>query len=93
MFSHSAVWRAIDRLARQKGWSLPVLAELAGLDKTALNPSKRFSRDGKARWPSLETMAKVLSAAEVSFSGFAALVEEGRAAEAEPEMVRQDLRK
>lgn len=76
MVRHSAIWAAIDMLGRRQGWSLPKLAAAAGLDATALNPSKRFSPDGKPRWPSMETLAKLLSAADISFSGFAEIVAE-----------------
>lgn len=76
MYTHSAIWRAIDMLGRRKGWSLPRLAEAAGLDPTALNGSKRVTRHGKPRWPSLETIAKLLSAVEIGFFAFATIVED-----------------
>src|SRR3954469_15845971 len=76
MFSHQQVWDAIESLARSKGWSLSRLAVRAGLDPTALNRSKRVGFDGKPRWPSTETLAKLLSATEIPLGEFCRLVEE-----------------
>ena len=68
--SHSAIWNGIDALARRHGLSVSGLARLAGLDATAFNKSKRISRDGRERWPSTESIAKILSATGESFDGF-----------------------
>lgn len=38
------------------------LAKRAGLDPTAFNKSKRFSADGRPRWPSTESLSKILEA-------------------------------
>lgn len=38
------------------------LARRAGLDPTTFNRSKRFAADGRPRWPSTESIAKVLKA-------------------------------
>ena len=62
MWSHSEVWQAIDRLADQHGLSVSGLARLAGLDPTSFNPSKRVAADGRPRWPSTESISKVLLA-------------------------------
>ncbi len=67
MLSHSAIWDAIDALAQRHGLSPSGLARLAGLDSTAFNKSKRVSRDGRARWPSTESIAKILEATNESF--------------------------
>ena len=75
MYSHRTIWSAIDRLARDKGWSIQQLAIRSGLDPTALNPSKRLSSAGKPHWPSTETLAKVLSATGTRFSAFCSLLE------------------
>jgi len=50
------------------------LARLAGLDPTTFNKSKRGSANGKLRWPSTESLAKVLSAAGASLEDFVSLV-------------------
>ncbi len=72
MLSHKAVWDGIDTIARRHGLSASALAKLAGLDPTAFNPSKRVSRDGRERWPSTESIAKVLEATGESFDAFVA---------------------
>lgn len=72
MLSHGAIWDAIDALARRHGISASALARLAGLDATAFNRSKRVSKDGRERWPSTESIAKVLDATGESFDSFLA---------------------
>jgi phage repressor protein C with HTH and peptisase S24 domain len=71
---HEDVWRAIDALAAEKGLSASGLARRSGLDPTAFNPSKRTGADGRPRWPSTESVAKVLGATGASVEAFAALV-------------------
>lgn len=71
---HDDIWRAIDSLAAENGLSASGLARRAGLDATAFNPSKRTGPDGRARWPSTESVAKILSATQVGIEAFAALV-------------------
>ena len=61
MFTHQEIWYAIDWLARKRGLSTSGLAKKAGLDPTSFNKSKRFSTEEKPRWPSTETIAKILS--------------------------------
>ena len=51
------------------------LAKLAGLDPTTFNKSKRGA-GGKLRWPSTESIAKVLTATGASLEDFVALVAE-----------------
>ena len=70
MLSHGAIWDAIDALARRHGFSASGLARVAGLDATAFNRSKRVSKDGRERWPSTESIAKVLEATGESFDHF-----------------------
>ncbi|MGH6914770.1 MAG: helix-turn-helix domain-containing protein, partial [Geminicoccales bacterium] len=62
MLTHAEIWRAIDSLARAHGMSPSGLARRAGLDPTTFNKSKRITREGKARWPSTESIAKILRA-------------------------------
>lgn len=74
MITHAQIWNGVDRLAKRLSLSPSGLAKLAGLDPTAFNKSKRFSATGeKPRWPSTESIAKVLEATGVSFPEFAAL--------------------
>ncbi len=71
---HEDVWRAIDALAAEYGLSASGLARRAGLDPTAFNPSKRIGADGRARWPSTESVSKVLMATGATVESFASLV-------------------
>lgn len=71
---HDDIWRAIDSLAAETGLSASGLARKAGLDPTAFNPSKRIGPDGRARWPSTESVAKVLNATGAGIEAFAALI-------------------
>ena len=48
------------------------MAKLAGLDATAFNVSKRISKDGRERWPSTESIAKILEATGEGFDAFIA---------------------
>lgn len=70
MLSHSAIWDAIDSAARRHGLTPSGLAKVAGLDPTALNPSKRVSKDGRGRWPSTESLSKIVEATGESFETF-----------------------
>lgn len=72
--NHAQIWRAIDALAARKGMSASGLARAAGLDPTTFNKSKRQAPDGKPRWPSTESITRVLSAAETNWDEFAALL-------------------
>jgi phage repressor protein C with HTH and peptisase S24 domain len=74
MFTHDQVWHGIDRLARERGLSASGLARRAGLDPTTFNPSKRVTKQRKPRWPSTESLAKILNATETSLDTFVALM-------------------
>ena len=70
MLTHRAIWDAIDALAKRHDLSASGLARIAGLDATAFNRSKRISKEGRERWPSTESIAKVLEATGESFDKF-----------------------
>src|SRR6201993_2082986 len=76
---HDDIWRALDTLAAENGLSASGLAKRSGLDPTTFNPSKRRMPDGRARWPSTESVAKVLDATGASLEAFTALVSGARA--------------
>lgn len=68
MLTHADIWAAIDALARDHGLTASALARRAGLDPTTFNKSKRITREGKPRWPSTESVAKVLDATGASLA-------------------------
>jgi phage repressor protein C with HTH and peptisase S24 domain len=78
MFSHDRIWAAIDALATRHSLSVSGLAKRAGLDPTTFNKSKRYAVDGRARWPSTESLAKIMEATGASLDEFMTLVH-GRA--------------
>ncbi len=77
---HDDIWRALDTLAAEYGLSASGLAKRSGLDPTTFNPSKRRMPDGRARWPSTESLAKVLDATGASLELFTSLVTGARPA-------------
>jgi len=79
MLSHQDIWAALDRLADKFAMSPSAIARQAGLDPTTFNKSKRHGADGKERWPSSESLAKVLNALGVNFQDFAALTAKSQA--------------
>lgn len=83
--SHDQVWSALDALAARYGLSASGLAKKAGLDATSFNKSKRVAADGHLRWPSTESIAKVLDATGATVDEFIALLS------AEPRRKQQPL--
>ena len=79
MLKHADIWRAIDRLAEKHGMSASGLARRSGLDATTFNKSKRITKEGKQRWPSTESLAKILAATGDSLAEFVAQMGEGNA--------------
>ncbi len=77
MLTHDKIWAAIDALALRFDLSPSALAKKAGLDPTSFNKSKRKTSDGKERWPSTESLSKILQATQISFSDFASIVTNG----------------
>ncbi|MFI3241511.1 MAG: hypothetical protein R3Y43_02975 [Alphaproteobacteria bacterium] len=67
---HDVVWSAVDNLAKKNNISPSKMAKLVGLDATTFNKSKRFRIDGKKRWPSLNSINKLLSFFNISFDEF-----------------------
>src|SRR4051794_21815137 len=76
-WNHRSVWGAIDALAVRHGLSPSALARKAGLDATAFNPSKRHGPepDNRPRWPSTESIAKVLAATGETLDTFVGLAQ------------------
>ncbi len=59
--THEDVWRAIERFAMAHNMSCSGLAKCSGLDPTTFNKSKRWSKEGQPRWPSTNSISKILS--------------------------------
>jgi phage repressor protein C with HTH and peptisase S24 domain len=76
LLSHARIWSAIDRLAERHNLTTSGLARRAGLDPTTFNKSKRTSSDGRPRWPSTESLAKVLDATQTPMDAFLLLIEQ-----------------
>ena len=68
--SYNEIWLGLEKLAEAKGLSLSALAQKAGLDPTSFNKSKRIGADGRKRWPSTESMNKVLKATNTTVFEF-----------------------
>ena len=66
--THEEIWNAIDALAASRSVSVSRLARNAGLDPTTFNRSKRVSPDGRLRWPSTESISKVLTSTGASLA-------------------------
>ena len=74
--THKEIWTGIENLAENKGLSLSALAIKAGLDPTSFNKSKRIGTDGRKRWPSTESMNKLLQATNTTIFEFMELAGE-----------------
>ena len=72
--THNQIWTALDRLAHRADLSPSGLAKKSGLDPTTFNKSKRITPDGRARWPSTESVAKALAATGVTVESFVSLI-------------------
>ena len=84
MLTHAQIWTAIERLAERAQLSPSGLAKRAGLDPTTFNRSKRVTPDGRARWPSTESIAKILTATGTSIDTFVGLIRDPARASARP---------
>lgn len=76
--THPRLWKALDAAARREGLSPSGLARRAGLDATAFNPSKRFGPGDppRPRWPSTESLTRVLDVTGLSLAQFAELADD-----------------
>lgn len=76
ILTHIQIWSAIDALAKKHKISASALAKKSGLDPTSFNPSKRVTPEGRERWPSTESIAKILKATATTVAEFMDLVEQ-----------------
>jgi len=74
MLQHRDIWDGIDRMAAATGHSASGLARRAGLDPTTFNKSKRINPQGKPRWPTTESIAKILAVTDLDLSDFVRFV-------------------
>lgn len=68
--THTDVWYAIDTFAQEHKMSCSGLAKRSGLDPTTFNKSKRWSKYGQPRWPSTNSIAKILDATGATLNDF-----------------------
>jgi phage repressor protein C with HTH and peptisase S24 domain len=84
--THSQIWQSIDKLAELSGLSASGLARRSGLAPTSFNKSKRFTSSGRERWPSTESVAKILRCTGMDVQEFMELL-------LHPDSARQDYQK
>ena len=60
--NHYQIGHAIELFAKDHGMSCSGLARFSGLDPTTFNKSKRFSKYEQPRWPSTNSIAKIIDA-------------------------------
>ncbi len=68
--THTGIWAAVDKVAEIMGLTPSALARRCGMDATAFNKSKRCTTYGQPRWPSSQTIAKIIETAGVSEDEF-----------------------
>ena len=73
--THAEVWRAIENFASAHGLSCSGLAKRSGLDPTTFNRSKRWSREGQPRWPSTNSISKILASTGSCIQDFAKYID------------------
>ncbi len=73
MITHQDIWRTIDAVADKNNITPSRMAINCGLDSTTFNKSKRLDNYGKTRWPSSETIAKILNRHNLSMTEFGCL--------------------
>jgi len=74
--NHEQIWHAIEMFAKEHGMSCSGLAKCSGLDPTTFNKSKRFSKYEQPRWPSTNSIAKILSATNASIQDFCKYIQD-----------------
>ncbi len=68
--THDDVWRAIEQFAMEHNMSCSGLAKCSGLDPTTFNKSKRWSKQGQPRWPSTNSISKILASTGANLEDF-----------------------
>nr|MBQ0091483.1 helix-turn-helix transcriptional regulator [Candidatus Enterousia merdequi] len=68
--THDDIWRAIEQFANERNMSCSGLARCSGLDPTTFNKSKRWSKAGQPRWPSTNSISKILASTGADLEDF-----------------------
>lgn len=71
MITNAMFWRAIDNLAAAHNISCSRMAQISGMDITALNKCKRRGAGGKPHWMSVGSLVKIINAMNVTWRDFA----------------------
>ncbi len=74
--THEDVWRAIERFAKEHKMTCSGLAKCSGLDPTTFNRSKRWSKEGQPRWPSTNSISKILSSTGSKIEDFTKYIDD-----------------
>lgn len=74
--THDDVWRAIERFAREHNMTCSGLAKCSGLDATTFNRSKRWSKEGQPRWPSTNSISKILASTGSRIEDFTKFIDD-----------------
>lgn len=64
MLQHAHIWGAVDALANRHYMAITTFSKHAGLSPALLTDTKRFANNGRPIWPSLPTLAKILTYAD-----------------------------
>ena len=70
MITHQDIWNTIDTMADNNNVTPSRMAKNCGLDSTTFNKSKRLDCCGKSRWPSSETITKILNKHNITMTEF-----------------------
>jgi len=68
--THNGTWTAVDKIAEIMGITCSALAKRCGLDATAFNKSKRYTKYGQPRWLSGQTLSKIIDTAGITDAEF-----------------------
>lgn len=75
--THEEIWHAIELFAKERNMSCSGLAKRSGLDPTTFNKSKRSSVYGQPRWPSTNSIAKILASTGATLTDFTKFIPSG----------------
>ena len=89
--NHDEIWNAIDSFATEHRMSCSGLAKTGGLNPTTFSYSKRWSKYGQERWPSMQSISKILTATDKEFADFVKFIKkENEGKETEEKEIEKD---